>query len=304
MAELENVFSWSVSRDRMFQSCPRMYYFHYYGAWGGWDVEAGTHRRLLYMLKKLQSRYMWAGQKVHEAIERTLKQIKNGDPVREEEVIERIIAEMRKEFLSSKKMKYRKNPKTVALFEHEYNQPVSDAEWKANAEHVIQCLEQFYKSSIYRNINNLEDEDWLEIEHLSYFVYHGIKIYVMLDFAFREGNKIRIYDWKTGKEEQNRLNLQLACYGLYAEQKWYAKPENIRLTEFYLPGNRERTWYLADLDLDKAQKYIRDSIAAMLDLLDDSRANRASEKRFALTDDEGRCRFCNFNKVCPRFRDP
>ncbi len=267
-------------------------------------MEAGTRTRLIYMLKKLQNRYMWAGQKVHGAIEWTLKQIKKGDRVKEADLIERIIAEMRKEFLSSKKMKYRQNPKTVALFEHEYNQQVSDREWKANAKHVIQCLEQFFKSSIYMNIKNLEDEEWLEIEHLSYFVYHGIKVHVMLDFAFREGDTIWIYDWKTGKEEQNPLNLQLACYGLYAEQKWYAKPENIRLTQFYLSENRERTWSLPDLDLDRAQKYVRDSITAMLDQLDDSEANRASEKRFAFTDDEGRCRFCNFYKVCPRFRDP
>jgi hypothetical protein len=32
---LENKFNWSVSRDGVFQECPRRYYFQYYGSWGG-----------------------------------------------------------------------------------------------------------------------------------------------------------------------------------------------------------------------------------------------------------------------------
>ena len=40
MADLVNEFSWSRSRDHTFQDCRRKYFYHYYGAWGGWDASA------------------------------------------------------------------------------------------------------------------------------------------------------------------------------------------------------------------------------------------------------------------------
>src|SRR2546426_8104551 len=69
MGELANEFSWSRSRDNTFQECRRRYFYHYYGAWGGWDAGATEDVRRLYILKQLASRQQWAGRVVHEAIE-------------------------------------------------------------------------------------------------------------------------------------------------------------------------------------------------------------------------------------------
>ena len=72
MSSFKNEFSWSISRDRVFQTCPRQYYFNYYGYWGGWEINAPERTRRIYVLKQLKNRYMWAGAKVHDCIERTL----------------------------------------------------------------------------------------------------------------------------------------------------------------------------------------------------------------------------------------
>jgi hypothetical protein len=56
MADLANVFSWSRSRAGMFEDCRRRYYYHYYGAWGGWDSNAPPDIRRLYVLKQLTGR--------------------------------------------------------------------------------------------------------------------------------------------------------------------------------------------------------------------------------------------------------
>ena len=72
VADLVNEFSWSRTRDNAFQDCRRRYFFQYYGAWGGWDAASDPRTRLLYVLKQLGTRQMWAGRLVHEAIERAL----------------------------------------------------------------------------------------------------------------------------------------------------------------------------------------------------------------------------------------
>jgi len=72
--DLTNDFSWSRSRDNVFSECKRRYFYHYYGAWGGWEAGATEEVRRLYVLKQLASRQMWAGRVVHDAIEMALAQ--------------------------------------------------------------------------------------------------------------------------------------------------------------------------------------------------------------------------------------
>jgi len=145
MKEFKNEFSWSVSRDDTFRKCQRMYYYQYYGFWGGWDFAADKRTRTIYILKQLQNRQMWAGSKVHECIENTLNEIKAGiGKIDVEQKIETTLDLMRKEFLSSKNKKYLTNPKTCALFEHEYGLEVSEEEWQSNADNVLNLESSFF----------------------------------------------------------------------------------------------------------------------------------------------------------------
>src|SRR2546428_3243620 len=120
MAELTNEFSWSRSRDNAFQECKRKYFYHYYGAWGGWDAAAPQEVRRLYILKQLASRQQWAGRAVHDAIEMALHAFAHGREIPVEPFIADVIERMRGEWRSSQAGRYRENSKTTALFEHEY----------------------------------------------------------------------------------------------------------------------------------------------------------------------------------------
>ena len=59
MAEIRNEFSWSKSRDEVFMTCPRQYYFNYYGYWGGWKATAPQRTWQVYMLKNLKNRFAY-----------------------------------------------------------------------------------------------------------------------------------------------------------------------------------------------------------------------------------------------------
>ncbi len=69
MADFKNEFSWSASRARLFRTCPRAYYYNYYGYWDGWSYRADDKTKLIYRLKKLQSMVLWAGSTVHDILE-------------------------------------------------------------------------------------------------------------------------------------------------------------------------------------------------------------------------------------------
>lgn len=302
MTTFKNEFSWSVSRDDIFRKCHRMYYFQYYGSWGGWEIDADDRTRMIYILKKLQNRQMWAGKKVHECIENTIKTIKDGHKsVNVGHSINKTLDTMRREFRSSKNKNYLADPKTCALFEHEYDLACPETEWKSNADNVVECLKLFFNSDVYMEILKLTENQWLEMEQFPYFYFNDVKIYAVLDLAFRRNDKIIIYDWKTGKEDAERDRFQLACYGLFAIQKWDIKPENVILIDYFLSNGKKNEFRFVDFESDQIQDYILNSIDEMKKMLEDTEENIAREDNFPFTDNEQASRYCNYSKICPKY---
>ena len=300
MTIFENDFSWSVSRDAVFKTCRRKYYYQYYGSWGGWSFDAENKTRTIYILKQLKNRQMWAGTIVHEAIENVLKGLQDGVKIDKNEIIEATLGLMREEFKSSLAKMYLMKPKTCALFEHEYQLPVSDVEWKKNSEHVVSCLKTFFDSKVYKEIIQMSLDQWLEVEEFSSFYDEGIKIYSVFDFACRKNEVVYIYDWKTGKDKHETHKLQLACYGKFAILKWDLNPNQVQLREFNLSDGKIHVLSFDEFDLAGIQKHIRNSIENMLNCHEDRQKNTAVEERFAFCENRKICEYCNYLKICPR----
>jgi len=301
---LTNDFSWSKSRDEMFRDCLRKYFFHYYGAWGGWDPQAPPRTRQLYILKNLQPRAMWIGNHVHRAIHSTLSALRvGGELPTAEEVVEQLLAEMRKDFRDSAGRHYRQYPrKACGLFEHEYELEIADEQWKETADHAVKCLRTFFGSEIIAMIRKLPAGAWLDLEELASFTLDGIKIYVQLDFAHRTENGVQIFDWKTGRSENASVELQLACYALYAAGKWKVAPEQVQTVEFNLASDTTSPRMFTAEALEETKDYIRDSADEMSFLLEDPASNKPqAEDHFDFAEQQAACHHCNFLKACPRW---
>ena len=301
---LQNRLSWSKSRDRMFQECPRKYYYQYYGAWGGWERTADPRTRELYVLKNLETRHIWAGDKVHKAVSQVLETIRNGMPVPPAEgLVRRTVESMRADFRDSKAGLFWEQPKHKrGFFEHAYDLQLDDEKWKEVADHVELCIRTFLDSGILKAIQTVPAEDWLEVEELKTFELNGVQVYVQLDFACRREPGIVIYDWKSGRSHRDEeTSLQFACYALYAMETWNVDAGNVCATEFNLARNEVKEHTVTEDVVQHVRHYVLESIGEMQGLLDDLEKNQASEETFPLADDAQVCKYCNFRKVCPRF---
>jgi hypothetical protein len=200
MNTFKNQFSWSISRDRVFQTCPRQYYFNYYGYWGGWEINALQRIKQIYVLKQLKNRHMWTGEKVHDCIKHSLTNLQRGISVLDvDQIVSITLNQMREEFRSSRKKRYHTRPKTCALFEHEYDVPISDDDWKKTADNMELCLRNFYGSETFNMLKGLPRRMWLEVENFSSFNLDNTKIWAVLDCSFRtDDGGVTIIDWKTG----------------------------------------------------------------------------------------------------------
>jgi hypothetical protein len=300
MNEIRNEFSWSKTRDEIFQTCPRQYYFSYYGHWKGWEKDAPERTKRIYILKNLKNRHMWAGEKVHECIKHTLKNLQRGIPILDmDRILSITLNRMRDDFRSSREKRYLVHPKTCALFEHEYKVDLEDEEWKTVADNVEQCLRNFYSSDIFSTLGELPHQNWLEVEDFSSFYLNGTKIWAVIDCSFRTEDGATIIDWKTGRGSDRDISLQLACYGMYAVERWRYEAERVKLIEYNLLTNQTAEFSINASEIENAKEYISGSIADMQSLLADVENNVPKPEQFFEKVEDERIRDrCNFRKVC------
>jgi hypothetical protein len=299
VSDLANEFSWSRSRDATFQECRRKYFLHYYGAWGGWAADAAADVRLLYILKQLASRQMWAGRVVHDAIEMALHIYRQDRDVPVEPFVADVIERMRGEWRSSRAGRYRESPKTLALYEHEYAVDLKPEVWQALSRNVGTCLRNFFRLPLLAEVRKTTPEHW-SIEHWSkVFDFEGTSVWIAPDFGFwNDAGRLTLVDWKTGASDADATAFQLGCYALYAREVLDVTPANVALLEVNLrePTVTPLTW--DDGRLEAIREQLRLSIRSMRAYLADPDANLARREDFERTEELRICRWCNFRRVC------
>jgi len=231
----------------------------------------------------------------------TLTNLQRGISVLDvDQIVDITLNRMREEFRSSREKRYHTHPKTCALFEHEYESPVSNDDWKKTADNMVQCLRNFYDSETFGMLKELPQQMWLEVEDFSSFNLNDTKIWAVLDCSFRtEDGGVTIIDWKTGRKMSEDVSMQLSCYAMYAMDKWGVDPENVKLIEYNLLANQGVEFTVGAAEIENTKAYIAGSIADMQSLLVDVGENVPKDKEAFLKVEDERVRAdCNFRKVC------
>ena len=146
---------------------------------------------------------------------------------------------------------------------------------------------------------------WLVIEDLEEFEFADAKIYVKLDFARQKNGKIEIFDWKTGKNDHEAATVQIGAYAMYAMKRWEIPVSDIQAFLFYLtdraPVVSEKA--VNDALIQGTQETMLASIRAMRELLSDVGKNIPKPREnFAFTTNTRLCNYCNFYKVCEKYK--
>ncbi len=293
---LQNEFSWSKSRHEKLAECPRQYFLHYYGSWGGWERDASPEVKELYTLKKLTGRHAWNGSSVHDALKRILTMVRDGFAVEPAALTEQVRAAMRAQFRESREKSYRFR-KSFGLVEHEYDEAIPDEEWRSGWEHVERCLSAFFGSRWLEIARSLEPGRWLPIDELGSFPYEGVKIYAAPDFAYRKADAVVVVDWKTGKPRESDKE-QLLGYAMYARSTWDVPLQKIDCRVVYLPSLEEVAVPVDDEAIRGFEGRMAASIERMRGLLVEPAANAARIDDFPRTEDPAACARCVFRRPC------
>lgn len=300
MGKLDNTPSWSESRVKTLRECRRKYWYNYYLAWEGWLRNVSQEKQQAYMLKKMTSLPMWAGSIVHEVIEGYLAAMhsRKGQGVIPLAVLhENATQLLRKGWLDSVNKRWQGNGKAVNLSEHYYEQGIPQEQCDRYKLKVLRCITAFYKSGILAKMTEAGVDKWLTMEEFQSFTLNtGEIVVVKLDAAFKFGGKVYLIDWKTGRPTDAVVE-QLTTYAMYAlKMGWAKKPSEIVLVPVFLDADEGVAQELpvTMADLDRQANIIRKEFPMLVE----SHEVSGDPARFAVTDDENRCKWCFFRKIC------
>jgi hypothetical protein len=302
-SELQNEFSWSKSRDGVFNACLRAYYYHYYGSWNGWRHDAPSDVRELYVMKNLQSLSTWRGSVVHEVVKDVVESLREGRPLPVEQALLLARERMRRDFEDSRTGRYRNRPNRLCgLTEHYYGQAVGGDALRETIVTAEGCVKKLYSTGSYSTMLQLGPIGIMEAEKLQSTTLSGSKVWVSPDVILRGADgRLEIVDWKTSASacgEETRL--QLSICGIYAAQAYHAGADQLFGVEENLQLGEQHVFPLKEWVLDEARKYVEDSIRKMQALLQDTERNVALFRDFPMTDKLAMCLDCRFRRACER----
>jgi len=298
----KNEFSWSKSRDGLFKECRRKYFFNHYGSWNGWIASEDDRIKRIYYLKKLSAKELWMGAVVHEVIEFILRKFRVGEVISLGHALAILRKRMESDFAISKLKEYTGfMSKAHRFFEDEYGIEISDEERRGLAGKAEKCLKNFYNSDIFMEIRQAPIEDWITLEDFLSFDFEGTKVFLSIDFAMKVGDKVVLYDWKTGGERKADYKLQLSLYALYVSEKFGIPAERIRAEMFYLAlgeSGKVDSFEVSLEGLEETREYLRASVLEMKKLLMDVAENEPLPEKDFEKSEGFWCQRCNFRKVC------
>jgi hypothetical protein len=322
-----NRFGWSLSREATFDQCRRRYYFHYYLSWGGWQAGAPAIVREAFKLKRLVSLPLWRGQLVHYVASMVLRSMKAKGRIPDtDRVIAYTLERFATQFEFSREKKYLTMPKKtfetlnidwLALIDHEYGRPVTEAALERTRRECVQAIEGLYESPILHALAQTDRASW-DIEDLASgtfsqrFEYGGATVFVKTDFMFRAADgALCIVDWKTNRgavreadaaeDEPRDAAVQLGIYGYYAARILGEPVASIRLLEVNLLDGGHVIEHAADEEsIARAEATIASGVEKLAGVLAgrDPARNEALPSEYFPVIDNGLCRFCNFYRIC------
>ncbi|WP_165875938.1 PD-(D/E)XK nuclease family protein [Hazenella coriacea] len=295
-------WSWSQSRQNMFESCRRKYYYHYYAAHLGWQNDQPYEVQKIYRLKQLKNLHLVLGDLIHRIAEMYIQHWrKHQKRYTASDLTHRIRNLLNQAYIESGNSNQWWESPTQRTMLHEiyYYQRLSPEQIKSIKEKIPICVTHLLNSQSLHEMTHHPHCEWIEVEQLNNFTYLDTKIYVKLDTLYRLGDKWIIVDWKTGKEEKEKHNEQLALYALYVHQRYQVPLDQIHIRVENLWTGTCTHHAINEQTKSSISEQLDTKIQQMKSSLTDAKQNIPLPiESFSPTKDVDTCHFCNFREVC------
>jgi hypothetical protein len=314
-------FSWSISRQRKLDQCPRAYFYQYYLGWNGWLDEASTEARVAYRLGKLTSLDALLGQQVDVRARELESDARAGRDLPSAEDLElRTRGALRQAWTRSLngRVAFEQRPSKVTMLRSLYMDHDTQPETDRLNQKAGPSMQGLLATAHWGRLRGRGDEGRVEVPDFAHFMWSGVKVFAAPDLAYLQDNVLHVVDWKTGREDDTQATQVLL-------QMWWALETYSELERAAADGSLEVRGYLeyvaagatqpveapaglapdcgaapATLDdfRDACAGTVRGGVEQMRALLTDPEQNIALPMAAFERRECGLCRMCGFAPIC------
>lgn len=292
--------SWSFSRMKMLQECPREYFYNYYSYHNGWLRDADGESKQIYKLKNLQPIDALFGQSFHATVKDAVKGRKKESLVYDKfrRIINRAIRTAYQESLNSKE-DWCLHPKWYCMISEVYYEGDIPQDKKDSIVQKINInSNNIFTSQSFKELTE-NDVEIIELDELKSFEVNGITAFVKLDAFYKLGNKYIITDWKTSARESLKDIDQLILYVWYAHRVLGIRLQDIEARLEYIQQNKVEVYNFGDNEIDIIDRRLENDLKLIRKYLIDFEANQPLPKeKFFQAKGSSLCKFCNFREAC------
>ena len=299
------LFSWSHSRQRTLDACPRRYYWRYYAAHNGWERGAPAVARAAWTLKQLTTYPMALGTAIHEQARRVASAVRAGRPAPD-------YGALHDGARAALNGLYRRSRDRAAFLAAPSRHPITEDAYYGREpaperfeqlrERLGRCLTNLLDQPLWDALAGLPPSAVRLIDTVATVTVDGVVVYVAPDLVFRtpHGGWV-VLDWKTGAPDADGAGAQLAQYALYVRDAlglapWEGAYEG-RVVD--LGTGRTTVFRVQSDDLAAARARVAGGVARMRAYLRDAPRNvPLPADAFPLAADRRSCRTCPFRELC------
>ncbi len=269
---------WSFSSSRLFQKCPRQWYFRYQVANA---LAKDETRHEAYLLSKLQTISAWRGSLVDQVIVKSyVLPLSRGGTISRTDMMNQAKKLFTQQIQFARANRMRETGMTVkkaggnfaALYSVEYENGVEQEDLQTAWLDIETALQNLLDmSDLHAQLANAVH---LIAQRPLTFSHEGVKAKMMPDLvAFFDDQPPLIIDWKVHSFGSHAYRLQLALYALalincephsdFPDGYRHYAPTDLQLTEVQLLTNQQRHYQLNDADIEAVSNYMARSALDM-----------------------------------------
>lgn len=280
MTDLDPFFfktnTWSFTKHRVWNRCPRQYYFEYIAPYVRTHpvVDPGKIR----WLKNFTSKFVVQGQLVHDIIDQQIQLYCEDRSMNIHDAISTL----------SRKVAAFRNMGGETFTEYHNGEKIPDSFYTAIEENGKTCLHTFFgKWPEYAK------RECLRHEEFDHFAIGETGVTVKVDFVGKKPDgTLLLTDWKTGRDDDGyESELQMAAYVLWAMEFYTIPADEIGTELVFLKTGRVKPYTFYEEQLAELKELIVPEFAAM---------NASYEYGdFLPRPSQRECTSCRFAEVCP-----
>ncbi len=294
-------FSWSISRQRKLDQCPRAYYCTYYLGWNGWLDDASTETRVAYRLGKLTSLDALLGQQIDVRARELEAAARAGEALPAADELEARTREALRQLWTRSKngrAAFEARPNRVTMLRSLYMDQDTQPETDRLNQKAGPSMQGLLATSHWERLRACGGGGRVNVPDFASFEHDGVKVFAAPDLSYVHEGVLHVIDWKTGREDDTQA-MQVLLQMWWAIET-YPELEGLEIRgylEYVAAGSTQPVGAAPDFR-EQAAEILRAGVAQMYSLLADAERNIPLEMAAFARRESGLCRSCIFAPVC------